>query len=271
MLKTLLADLLRRSKRPKLSVIICSIDDAKFERVASNYATFLAPINHELIRIDDAQSLAEGYNRGIGLSQGEFLVFSHDDIEILSSDFCERLIWHLSEFDIVGVAGTSRVIDGCWISAGQPSIHGQVVQPMNEDSGVALHIYGKDGVTCAGIQALDGLFIAARRRAAETVRFDAKFFDGFHVYDIDFTFRAYLANFRIAVCNDLLLYHQSLGTWDDKWRHYMQVFARKFAGRVSSDPRGAPHFWKIALPSKSAARDAYETRLQKISAKGAHI
>lgn len=42
----------------------------------------------------------------------------------------------------------------------------------------------------AGIAALDGVFVACRRAAAAAVAYDAATFDGFHLYDLNFTPRA---------------------------------------------------------------------------------
>ena len=38
------------------------------------------------------------------------------------------------------------------------------------------------------VQALDGLFMAARRSVIERVSFDPVTFDGFHGYDLDFSY-----------------------------------------------------------------------------------
>jgi hypothetical protein len=53
-------------------------------------------------------------------------------------------------------------------------------------------------------------------------------FDGFHLYDIDFSYRAFLAGYRIAVPADLLLVHFSLGRYDAAWHQYNRRFLEKF-------------------------------------------
>src|SRR5882724_172154 len=109
-----------------ISVIICSIHNDRFAAVAKNYSDLLKHEPHEIIRISDARSLCEGYNRGIAASRGDILIFSHDDIEILTADFASRLKEHLANFDLIGVAGTSRLLRGGWQDAGPPYIFGQV-------------------------------------------------------------------------------------------------------------------------------------------------
>jgi hypothetical protein len=69
---------------PTISVLICSVDPSKYERVTANYSRVLADHPHEIVDIHDARSLAEGYNRAVRKSRGDFLLFSHDDVEIVS-------------------------------------------------------------------------------------------------------------------------------------------------------------------------------------------
>src|SRR3989344_9511889 len=108
-----------------ISIIICSIDDSKFKAVTDNYSKLLAGEEFEIIGIHDAKSLGEGYNRGIRLSCGSILVFSHDDIEILSPDFKYKLMRYLAKYDIIGVAGTTPLIGGNWVGAGRAEGPGQ--------------------------------------------------------------------------------------------------------------------------------------------------
>src|SRR5688572_4221518 len=109
-----------------ISVIICSIDDNRFARVAALYASLLAGEPHEILRISDARSMCEGYNRGVRQSRGDVLVFSHDDIDILlASGLDARLREHLQQFDLIGVAGTDMLVAPIWTHAGPGHIFGQ--------------------------------------------------------------------------------------------------------------------------------------------------
>src|SRR5580700_6651429 len=96
------------------SVIICSIDPARFAAVKAMYERIFHGHDWELVHIPDARSLAEGYNRGISSSKGDILILSHDDLDIFSPDMPARLERHLSKFDVVGVAGTTRLLYPAW-------------------------------------------------------------------------------------------------------------------------------------------------------------
>jgi tetratricopeptide (TPR) repeat protein len=237
----------------KISVIICSVTPEKFARVTQNYAELLAGEAYEIIGIHDAKSLCEGYNRGVAQSSGEILIFCHDDIEILTADFKDKLRRQLAAYDVIGVAGTSRLIGQSWAMAGWPHLHGQVLHLRPGTNGPCeLCVYGPPAL--APIQAMDGLFFAARRRVLETVMFDEKIFDGFHLYDLDFTFSAYLAGFKLGVCNDIAIAHHSMGSFDDAaWQRYATAFIRKYSGKLSSVSPGKAYRGSVRLHTKQQA------------------
>jgi hypothetical protein len=220
---------------PTFSVIVCSISPEKFTAVSENYRRLLSGVAYEIIGIHDARSLCEGYNRGVRQSRGDILVFSHDDIEIVSPDFAARLIHNLATSDLVGVAGTTKLSVGKWSSSGWPHTHGQVCH-RNPDGTLKHTLCGPGFGSVGGIQALDGLLFAGWRKTFENVGFDEETFDGWHFYDLDFTFRAWLAGFRLCVSYELMVLHDSEGSYDADWSLYEQRFLKKHAGRFTRPP-----------------------------------
>jgi len=210
-----------------ISVIICSIDPRKFTAVKAMYAAAFGDTPWELIGIHDARSAADGYNRGFVKSRGDIVIFSHDDVEIINPDFPQRLTGHLANYDIVGVAGTSLAVSAAWIRAGPPHLLGQIVHVM-ADGNFQVEIFGAPS-RVSRAQAVDGVFISARRAVLERVKFDAVTFDGFHVWDQDFCRSACMAGFTIAVTCDIHLIHFSPGgKFDEVWRTYAQRFYNKW-------------------------------------------
>jgi GT2 family glycosyltransferase len=216
-----------------ISVIVCSIDELRFAAVKAMYAAAMGGAPWELVGIHDAKSMAEGYARGLAQARGDSVVFSHDDIEIISPDFVGRLTGHLANYDVVGVAGTSRLVRAAWPLAGPPYIFGQVAHPQR-DGTFRINIYGAPKAVIGGMQALDGLLLAANRSVFSRVGFDAEAFDGFHLYDIDFSYRAYNAGLRLAVANDICLVHHSPGSYDAAWQRYARIFEQRWATKLPS-------------------------------------
>jgi GT2 family glycosyltransferase len=234
-----------------ISVITCSIDELKARAIERHYRQLLGAEPHEIIGFRDARSLAEAYNRGIERAAGDVLVFSHDDIEFLDpATWLGRLKVHMSGFDVVGLAGTTRLTSPRWAQAGPPYTFGQVAEVDGNIGPYRVLLCAVPAATVPGIQALDGLFFAVRRETAEKLRFDEKIFDGFHCYDTDFTYRAYLDGCSLAVATDLPVLHDSQGSFDDKWKVYAERFMRKHGSRLAQTPRRTFQHALVAAQSR---------------------
>lgn len=229
---------------PKISIIICSIEAGKFARISESYQHLLAGHPLEIIGIHDAKSLAEGYNRGIQQSSGDILIFSHDDILIIDPDFHEKIVSRLASYDVLGFAGTNRLITGTWFGAGQPYLHGVISHARPKEAKLSIDIFGvADWPVISDIKAVDGLCIIAKREVAVSIGFDAATFDGFHLYDLDFSFSAYRAGYKLAVCCDIPIIHESTGQFDSKHQEFANRFISKHgefldAGTPAEDLRG---------------------------------
>jgi hypothetical protein len=214
-----------KDARSSISVIVCSNDDTQFQAMAESYRRALESWSHEIIRIADASSLAEGYTRGMAAASGEIVIFSHDDVELLPADLGARLVRHLDRCDLLGIAGATRATGPAWAYAGYPFLRGTVIYP--EGRGYRVLVYGRSVPLAQGIRVMDGVFLAMRREVALSVGWDAETCDGFHGYDIDFTLRAVNAGFKLGVASNLGLVHRSYGGFDERWA----AAAKKLAAR----------------------------------------
>lgn len=103
-----------------ISIIFCSINPTKAEKIKSHYQDMLGEEPHEIIIIQDAISLAEAYNRGLDKSKGDIIILSHDDIEFLQpSKWLSKIKGHLNSFDFIGLAGTTKLIGPSWARLGR--------------------------------------------------------------------------------------------------------------------------------------------------------
>lgn len=228
-----------------ISVICCSIDPAKAGRIEAHYRSLLREQPYEFIGVTAPRSLAQGYNGAIERSRGDILIFSHDDIEFLEPQtWLARLQAHLRTYDMIGLAGTTKLVSAGWAMAGPPYTFGQVGELDGRSTPFRVLLCSVPAPAIAHIQAVDGLFMAVRRAVLERVRFDEETFDGFHVYDIDFSFSAYVEGARIAVAADLPVLHHSQGNFNQQWQRYAARFIDK---RRSKLPAFRPRPFQHAL------------------------
>jgi GT2 family glycosyltransferase len=80
------------------------------------------------------------------------------------------------------------------------------------------------------------MFLAGKRAVFDKISFDAETFDGFHLYDIDFSHQAYRAGFKVGVVNDINLIHASGGRFDEVWRKYAVRFELKWRADLPQAP-----------------------------------
>lgn len=210
-----------------VSVVACSIDDGKLAGLRASCERSFGPWPWELVAIRDARSLCEGMARGFAATRGGLVVFCHDDIEFLTPSLGPALSRALAAADVVGVVGSTRLAGPAFAWAGKAFTRGLLAEPSRAGHGVDLVVYNPAPGVSGGLVALDGLFIAARREAVSAVGFDARTFDGFHLYDMDFCWRAHRSGLRLAVTSEIVVRHDSTGGFDARWEEYARRFLEK--------------------------------------------
>ena len=246
-----------------VSVVLCSIDDAKHDRAVALYRRLFsqissqtssqagAPVRHEIISIRNARSLAEAYNWAVRKSVADVIILSHDDVDILADDFAARLFHRLRSFDVLGVVGSTRV-DGPTVGwSGHPHLRGWITHHSPAEAQWQVDLLDHRAVA-GDITVLDGVFLVARREALRAVPFDAEVFDGFHVGDIDWSLRAARAGFRLGVAADLGLVHASRGNYDATWERYAERFSLKHS--LGAKPPAPSFFFGAKLDSVDEVR-----------------
>ncbi len=226
-----------------LSIIICSVDDDKFNRAERVYREFLKGEPFEIIRIPNAKSLAEGYNRGLRQAQGEYVLLVHDDLEILSPQFKFDLHQALQKVDIVGLAGTRTLYGGDWKQAGWPHLVGHAGHRDPDKDVYYSLVFGGRLPLETGIKALDGVFLATRREILKDIPFDETVFDGFHLYDMDLTFSAYQKGYQLGILTTLSVIHHSSGSFNTVYEMYNDRFIQKHQGHFDPPTENALKRW----------------------------
>jgi len=242
--------------RPSFTVVLCSIDETKKRRAIELYRQLFDGYRCDIVAIDDPRSLAEAYNRAASASSAEFIVMSHDDVDILAGDFAARLVESLARCDVVGVVGSMRM-DGPAIGwSGHPHLRGWITHRPPGEAGWQVDVLSPRP-HADGLALLDGVVMAARRDVLRTVPFDAATFDGFHLYDLDWTYRVSRAGFRLGVAGELLVVHASRGRYGAQWQGHAERFCAKHAaGRAAAAPSS---FFGATLDTAAEVRAFFAT------------
>jgi len=196
------------------SFIVNSITPHKIFKLEENLKKVMPSVAWELICINDAKSMCEGYNRGMALAKGTFFIFCHDDIEFIAEDITISLELAFKNSDVFGVMGTRLCLGLNFTRAGIPNVVGLWVEEKATNDFVIM-ASGVEGAMLSGIQSLDGVLIGAHSSVARTLGWDQDTFDGWHGYDVDFSYRAYRAGFNVAVTCILPIVHYCQSTFMD--------------------------------------------------------
>jgi hypothetical protein len=236
---------------PFLSFVICSRDDERFAAVYEEICRAAGAYPHEIVRVPDAVSMADGYRRGLAHSKGNIVILCHDDIRFAIPDFIPRLLTAMENADMVGLVGSQRMTGPAMIFDGHPYIVGRIINPLREDAAGDKYKWGIGSMTVlrCKAQVLDGAFIAARRPLLEGLGFDASI-PHFHYYDIDLSYRAHLVGARVVAATDLTLVHASTGTFDHNWVAAKEAFERKFPA-LWGTPGKANHWYQVHFSDPS--------------------
>lgn len=181
----------------------------------------------EIIPIENngEYSLTQAYNKILSQSSNDIVVLCHDDIYFDTKNWGQKILNHFKrneEFGILGVAG----------SVSLPS-SAKWWEDFSKMRGIVNHEHGgkkweskyskNKGNKIDEVLLVDGLFIVFDKRKIKT-NFNEQV-EGFHFYDVDFTFRNYLEGVKIGVIYDVRITHKSIGQTNEQW----EINRRKFA------------------------------------------
>ena len=188
------------------------------------------------------RSLAKVYNECIddALDNNlDCLILVHDDV-ILEEDPIPKLEKLFDDYDLVGVAGTSKIelkSPALWHLMGGGfeggNLHG-CVQHIQEAFYGAAHDYDTKVKSNFGtyphkVVMIDGVFMALNRKAMETMRFDEDCPSKFHFYDLQYSLDFHLAGGRVGV-GDILITHESPGLreFTEEWKAGEKYFLDRY-------------------------------------------
>ena len=205
------------------SVIICSIHPTLLEQVKTSLAqTIGAP--YQLLVWDNRtaqKGLCEVYNLMAAQATQPFCCFIHEDI-VFQTYHWGRLLTDAFDADpavgLIGVAGPvykSKTPSG-W-SSGLPAIDRANILH-RDPQGQSIHILrNPSGATTESVVCVDGVFLCTPTHVWREKRFNQETLKGFHLYDLDFSFRV-ASQHRLIVHYGIDIMHLTTGgNFGDEW------------------------------------------------------
>ena len=187
--------------------------------------------------------LFAGYNRGAARTDGEILIFVHDDVELLGNVLTFQKPLELVQREstgFVGVAGTRCLHEHGWWHKNELGQNGcraglGMAAHLNQGNEFGMHWNVWPCPSIAGhfgrVVVLDGVFLMCSRAAFERLDgFDEEHYTGLHYYDIDITFRATLEGLHNYAAPIPLLHH-SRGA-NPALEEGRQMFLSRFGDRL---------------------------------------
>jgi hypothetical protein len=173
------------------------------------------------------KSLPQIYNEGLSESIHDIVVFMHDDLIIETTNVTKkltRLFDNNPDYGIIGVAGTNKLLSGCWWQE-RSSIQGQV-KHQHEGRTWRSDYSGKFGENLKQVVIVDGLFFAVHKQRIKH-KFDEEF-PGFHFYDLPICVANHADGIKVGVTTKIQLIHKSLGPTSPKWEKNKYFFEAKY-------------------------------------------
>lgn len=127
------------------------------------------------------KSAASALNYCAKDAKGDFLMFVHQDVRLLGSDWFKKAETHLKEIDNLGVAGVAGMVEqgSSLKERGRNVIYHYGEQRKKWEWGNSIDQPTK-------VQTLDGLLMIVPRNVFNKLKFDEATCPGWHLYDVDY-------------------------------------------------------------------------------------
>lgn len=203
----------------KISFICCYTKEDVLEELKES-TSCLTDYDIEWILIDNRNkrfsSASSALNYGYKKSSSEILVFLHQDIILYDQVTIDRIVTAVKRGCIAGFAG--RLSDG-----------GEIVSSISdgqEKDRVYKYDFGDND--WVGVLTCDECFVAMTRDTYKKVGgFDEEYFDGWHLYAVDLTLRAYERYIPVVVVK-ANAWHKSHGIMNKDFDRYKNVLRKKY-------------------------------------------
>lgn len=210
----------------KIAFIIC-INDADAYAECRYYIDRLKlpdGFNKDIITIEDAPSMAAGYNAGMESSNAKYKVYLHQDVMIIDINFIEKLLKVFCSSNSIGILGC---VGATKLSSDAMAVTSWNVGKVVQNAGPLLLEYEEVSGLYAKVEAIDGLLMATQH----DVRWREDIMDGWDFYDIsqcmEFKRNGYLA--VVPRQEQPWCYHDNHSSNMEQYNFYRGRFIKEYA------------------------------------------
>ncbi|MDO9375072.1 MAG: glycosyltransferase [Ferruginibacter sp.] len=217
-----------------ISVIICSINKKLCEQVLSNINETIGTAWEAIVKDNmlEKKSITQVYNEAAQAARYDICCFVHEDVLFKTKDWGKKLIREFElddQLGLIGIGGSKykselpsgwftgiRELDCCNIEH-QDKTGKQTQIYLNPDPAKQLQ----------EVAVIDGVFMCCPKNVWEKIQFDEQMLTGFHLYDIDFSFKV-AQQYKVAVTFRIDMVHFTEGgNYGDEWIKYTLTWHEK--------------------------------------------
>ncbi len=210
-----------------ISVIICSANEQDLSKVKVNIAQTIG-IPFEIIAIDNSEGkmgICEVYNRGAAQAQYGILCFMHEDIEMITPMWGNKvteLFDQNPKVGLIGVAGGGykSLVPSSWYNADlevNGGFYCSLIQGFKHSGETEFFDYrNPKDEKLSHVACIDGCWMCTKKSIVLEYPFDQGLLTKFHGYDLDFSL-AVNQKYKVAVTYEIVLRHFSEGNFDSEW------------------------------------------------------
>jgi hypothetical protein len=218
-----------------ISIVICSVNKNLAEQVRANIAKTIG-VDWEIIVIDnnkEKRAITHVYNKGVKLAKFPIVCFIHEDIAFQTQNWGSH-VFKCFEKDaslgMIGIAGSrykGRTPSG-WMTGIESYDRYNIAHQDPNGSLSRLHFDQPPRMPLKEVVSLDGVFMCARKEVVEKIQFDENILTGFHLYDIDISFRI-SRQYKVAVTFEVDIIHFTVGgNFGNDWVCYTLDWHKKY-------------------------------------------
>lgn len=217
-----------------ISIILCANQQSYVDELMRYIKQLLLPehFSIELIVVNQASSMAQGYNAGMHAAHGKYKLYIHQDTFLIDPDILIHIIaaFHNDRSTgVIGIAGTTELTDdGIWWNSEAICHRSCIIQDDFLDIMCKIQNNSHKLGTIENVAALDGIFLAT----SFDIEWRSDLFDGWHFYDISQCREFINAGANVTYYNSnfpVAIHELSLNQYiDPNYEKYRKIFCKNY-------------------------------------------